>query len=73
MKRESNVAVSKIAAYAEDPGKFVSSAGGAYNPKLARMGTAAHSRIGSGPNKAAFVVAVLVIVSTLLYFKIIEI
>lgn len=34
MKRSSNVAVSKIAAYAEDPKKFVGSDGGAYNPEL---------------------------------------
>jgi len=73
MRRSSNVAVSKIAAYAEDPKKFVRSDGGAYNPELARMGTTAHRRIGRGPSKAAFVVTVLLVVAALLYFGIIEI
>ncbi|MCK1788716.1 hypothetical protein [Pseudomonas violetae] len=72
MSRGSNVAVSKIAAYAEDPTKFVGAAGGAYNPRLARMGTAAHNRIGAGPNTAMFVVAVIAIIAALLYFNVIS-
>lgn len=73
MKRGSNVAVSKIAAYAEDPSKFVGAAGGAYNKRLASLGTAAHARIGAGPSKAAFVVAVVAVVAALLYFKVVTI
>lgn len=73
MRTSSNVAVSKIAAYAEDPDKFVSAGGGAYNPHLTRMGTAAHGRIGAGPSKAKFVIALVVIIAALLYFKVIKI
>lgn len=71
MRRSTNVAVSKIAAYAEDPRKFVGAGGGAYNPRLAKMGTAAHSRIGAGPSKGVFVAIVLAAISALLYFKVI--
>lgn len=72
MSPSSNVAVSKIAAYAEDPTKFVGAVGGAYNPRLARMGTTAHNRIGAGPNMALFVVAVAAVLAALLYFKVIS-
>lgn len=71
MRRSSNVAVSKIAAYAEDPRKFVGAGGGAYNHRLAKMGTAAHSSIGAGPRKGVFIVIVVVAIAALLYFKVI--
>lgn len=72
MRKGSNVAVSKIAAYAEDPTKFVGADGGAYNPHLAKLGTAAHGRVGAGPNAVAFVVAVLLIIAALVYFKVVK-
>ncbi len=71
MRRSTNVAVSKIAAYAEDPRKFIGSGGGAYNQRLAKMGTAAHSRIGAGPSKAVFAAIVLLAIAALLYLKVI--
>lgn len=71
MSRSSNVAVSKLAAYAEDPAKFVGAAGGAYNPQLAKAGTAAHKRIGAGPSKVAFIIGVAALIAALVYFKVI--
>lgn len=71
MRRSTNVAVSQIAAYAEDPRKFVGAGGGAYNNRLAKMGTAAHSRIGAGPSKGMFITLVILAIAALLYFKVI--
>lgn len=72
MSKKHSVAVSRIAAYAEDPVKFVRARGGAYNPKLARAGTDAHRRIGAGPNKTWFVIAVIAVLAALRYFQVIS-
>ncbi len=73
MSTGKNLAVSKLAAYAEDPVAFVKVGGGAYNAKAARMGTAAHARIGAGPNKALFIIGLVILIAALLYFKIIPV
>jgi hypothetical protein len=73
MSKAKNLAVSKLAAYAEDPVAFVKAGGGAYNVKAARMGTAAHARIGAGPNKALFIIGLVIVIAALLYFKIITV
>lgn len=70
--RSSNLAVSKLAAYAEDPAAFIKVDGKAYNPKLAREGTRAHQRIGASPSKGAFIMGVLLVIVALVYFKVID-
>lgn len=73
MKTGRNLAVSKLAAYAEDPVAFVKAGGGAYNAKAARLGTAAHARIGAGPNKALFIIGMVILIAALIYLKIIPV
>jgi hypothetical protein len=73
MKFGRSLAVSKLAAYAEDPVAFVKAGGGAYNAKAARLGTAAHARVGAGPNKALFIIGMIALIAALIYFKILPV
>lgn len=56
-----NLAVSKIAAYAEDPSKFIAAKGMPYNALAARIGTASHNRIGRQSLKPIIVVIVVIL------------
>lgn len=68
-----NLAVSKLAAYAEEPDAYVKAGGGAYNAAAARRGTAAHNKIGAGPSKALFIFGVIALLAALIYLKIIPV
>lgn len=73
IRRSSNLAVTKLAAYAEDPSAFIKAGGMPYNAKAAREGTKAHQRIGASPNKFRFILVVAAIIAALLYFDVIKV
>lgn len=67
MGNQSNIGVSKIAAYAEAPDDFIRAGGKAYNAKATAYGTKAHQSIGRGPNKIAFVIGSALLIAALFY------
>jgi hypothetical protein len=73
MRSSRNLAVSKLAAYAEDPVAYVKAGGGAYNAAAARRGTAAHNKIGAGPSKALFIFGLVALIAVLIYLEIIPV
>lgn len=72
MTNPKTLSVSKLAFYAEDPVRFSAARGGSYNVTAAKMGTKAHARIGRGPSKLLFVLAVSALIAALVYFKIVQ-
>jgi len=70
-KAKSNVSVSNLAQYAEDPTAFIKAGGKAYNESAAAAGTKAHQRIGMGPSKAKFLIATGLLLAALVYLRVI--
>ncbi|MGP0171107.1 hypothetical protein ACSVIJ_04415 [Pseudomonas sp. NCHU5208] len=73
IQRGSNLAVTKLASYAEDPAAFIKAGGKPYNAKAAREGTKAHQRIGASPSKLRFILLVAAILGALLYLGVIKV
>lgn len=70
MPTEANIAVSKIAAYAESPDDYIRAGGKAYNAKATRYGNRAHETIGKAPSKLAFLIGAGLLIAALIYFEV---